>query len=89
MTKLAAPSGDAADALANLGVAVYDSTTKKMRPLIDILEDMKRGLAAVTHEEREAALKAITGEEAFAKLGGLLATDLGVLRQWSGELKKG
>ena len=89
MTKLAAPSGEAAEALSGLGVEVYDAATRKMRPVIDIFEDMKTGLSAVSHEEREAALKAITGEEAFAKLGGLLASDLSVLRDWSEELKKG
>lgn len=89
LTKLAAPSKEAGDALAKLGVQVYDASTKQMRPLIDVLGDMKRGLAHVTHEEREAALKAIAGEEAFSKLGGLLATDLGILEGWSRELKKG
>jgi len=89
MTKLAAPSNEAAEALAELGVAVYDADTRAMRPVISILKDMKRGLEGVTHEEREAALKAITGEEAFAKLGGLLSTDLSILESWSAELKKG
>ena len=89
LTKLAAPSTEAGDALAKLGVQVYDASTKKMRPLIDVLGDMQRGLAHVTHEEREAALKAIAGEEAFSKLGGLLATDLSIIRGWSGELEKG
>ena len=89
MTKLAAPAKDAREALAKLGVAVYDSTTKEMRPILDVLADMKTGLAHVTHEEREAALKAITGEEAFAKLGGLLASDLSILEGWSKELRAG
>jgi len=89
MTKLAAPARDAREALAKLGVQVYDTTTKKMRPILDILKDMQRGLAQVTHEEREAALKAIAGEEAFSKLGGLLATDLSILEGWSKELKAG
>lgn len=89
MTKLAAPANDAKEALAKLGVQIYDSTTKEMRPLLDILQDMKIGLGRVTHEEREAALKAITGEEAFAKLGGLLASDLSILKGWSKELVAG
>ena len=89
MTKLAAPSKEAGDALAKLGVQVYDATTKEMRPVIDVLDDMQRGLASVTHQEREAALKAIAGEEAFSKLGGLLASDLSILEGWSKELGKG
>lgn len=89
MTKLAAPAKDAREALAKLGVQVYDSTTKKMRPILDVFSDMQKGLAHITHEEREAALKAIAGEEAFSKLGGLLATDLSLLRGWSKELKVG
>jgi len=89
MTKLAAPSGEAADALAKLGVAVYDADTKAMRPILDVLGDMKTALASVTHEEREAILKAVSGEEVFAKLGALLASDLSVLEGWSEELKRG
>ena len=89
MTKLAAPAKDAREALAKLGVQVYDSTTRKMRPILDIFKDMQIGLAHVTHEEREAALKAIAGEEAFSKLGGLLASDLSILEGWSRELKVG
>ena len=83
MTKLAAPSKEASDALAKLGVAVYDADTKAMRPVIDVLQDLKAGFAGVTHEEREAILKAISGEEVFAKLGGLLSSDLTILRSWS------
>ena len=49
----------------------------------------RKAFSHVTHEEREAALKAIAGEEAFAKLGGLLATDLSMLEGWSKELKTG
>lgn len=89
MTKLAAPAKDAQEALAMLGVQVFDTATKEMRPVLDILKDMQKGLTGVTHEEREAALKATAGEEAFAKLGGLLATDLSILEGWSKELKAG
>ena len=89
MTKLAAPSDEAADALARLGVAVYDADTRAMRPIVSILRDMQTGFAGVTHEEREAMLKAISGEEVFAKLGGLLSSDLSVLEAWAGELRAG
>jgi hypothetical protein len=34
-------------------------------------------------------LKAVSGEEAFAKLGALLATGLAFLEGWSKELKHG
>jgi len=89
MTRLAAPVDKTEEALNKLGVRVYDTTTKQMRPIISVLSDLKQALSHVTHEEREAALKAIAGEEAFAKLGGLLATDLTIIEGWSKELKEG
>ena len=89
MSKLAAPNKEAQDALAKLGVQVYDASTKKMRPAIDILEDMKRGLSSLTQEEGNATLKAIAQEEAMAKLSGLLSSDLSILKGWSKELEKG
>ena len=83
MTRLAAPVKKTRDALDSLGVAVYDADTRQMRPLIEVLKEMQGALGDVTHEEREAALKAIAGEQAFAKLGGLLSTDLSIIEDWS------
>jgi len=89
MTRLAAPVDKTKEALDKLGIRIFDATTKEMRPILPVLSDLKKALSHVTHEEREAALKAIAGEEAFAKLGGLLATDLSILENWSKELKAG
>ena len=89
MTRLAAPMARTQEALEDLGVSVYDADTRQMRPMIEVLKDLQGALADVTHEEREAAIKAIAGEEAFAKVGSLLSTDLSAVEAWSKELKTG
>jgi TP901 family phage tail tape measure protein len=88
LVRLAKPPEEAARALRRLGVAVFDSTGK-VRPLIGILKDMQKGMRGMTEAQKAAVLKAIAGEEAFAKLGGLLNTDLNVLEGWRQELTKG
>lgn len=88
ISRLAAPTGATAQALEDLGVQVFDATGK-MRPIMDILEDMQRGMSGLTDETQAAALKAIAGEEGFAKLAGLLQSNIGTLRDWTGELEKG
>ena len=81
LTRLAKPPADAAKALRFLGVSVFDSTGE-MRPMIDVLKDMQRGMAGLTGAQKAAVLKAIAGEEAFSKLGGLLEGNLDVLEGW-------
>jgi len=88
LTRLANPPKDAAKALGMLGVSVFDSTGE-MRPMIDVLKDMQKGMAGLTSEQKAAALKAIAGEEAFSKLGGLLEGNLDTLESWRLELKEG
>jgi len=88
LTRLAKPPADAAKALKMLGVSVFDSTGE-MRPMIDVLKDMQKGMAGLTSEEKAAALKAIAGEEAFSKLGGLLEGNLDTLESWRNELQEG
>jgi len=88
LTRLAKPPADAAKALKMLGVSVFDSTGE-MRPMIDVLKDMQKGMAGLTGEQKAAALKAIAGEEAFSKLGGLLEGNLDILESWRQELQEG
>jgi len=88
LTRLAKPPADAAKALKFLGVSVFDSTGE-MRPMIDVLKDMQKGMAGLTGEQKAAALKAIAGEEAFSKLGGLLEGNLDTLESWRKELEQG
>ncbi len=81
LTRLARPPAEAARALDILGVSVFDSTGE-MRPMIDVLRDMQRGMAGLTGAQKAAVLKAIAGEEAFSKLGGLLEGNLDTLESW-------
>lgn len=81
LTRLAKPPADAARALQFLGVSVFDSTGQ-MRPMIDVLKDMQKGMAQLTGAQKAAVLKAIAGEEAFSKLGGLLEGNLDTLEGW-------
>lgn len=87
-TRLAAATGPAADALERLGVKSFnlDGT---MRPIIDILQDMQSGMRELTEQEQNVILKTIAGEEAFAKLGLLMKSDLSTLKDWSKEFTTG
>ena len=80
ISRLASPAGEAREALAKLGVEVYDVNTRKLKPMLDILKSLQTGLSFVSYEERELALRAIAGEEAFTKLGALLALDVDTLK---------
>jgi len=88
LTRLAKPPADAAKALRFLGVSVFDASGT-MRPMIDVLKDMQKGMQKLTGAQKAAALKAIAGEEAFSKLGGLLEGNLDTLTAWQKELAKG
>lgn len=88
LARLAKPPADAAKALNFLGVSVFDSTGE-MRPMIDVLKDMQKGMDGLTGAQKAAVLKAIAGEEAFSKLGGLLEGNLDTLESWRQELTKG
>lgn len=88
LTRLAKPPGEAAKALRFLGVSVFDASGE-MRPMIDVLKDMQAGMARLTSAQKAAVLKAVAGEEAFSKLGGLLEGNLDTLASWRQELTKG
>ena len=58
LNTLAAPTGDAATTLEELGVQVYD-TEGNMRSLNDVFGDMKKGLDQLTQQERMQAISNI------------------------------
>jgi TP901 family phage tail tape measure protein len=84
-TRLGAATGEAADALEELGVQSFNADGS-MRPMIDILKDMQQRMAPLTDEQANLTLKVIAGEEAFAKVGALLSGDLSKLEAWKDEL---
>lgn len=58
LNTLAAPTGDAAATLEQLGVVVYD-TEGNMRSLNDVFGDMKNGLSQLTQQQRMQAISNI------------------------------
>lgn len=64
-TRLAAPVGGATKALKSIGVQVKDAEGN-MRPVIDILADMEKGMAGLGSAERAKILKKVFGDEAMA-----------------------
>ena len=88
LTRLAKPPVKTARALRFPGGSVFDATGN-MRPMIDVLKDMQRGMKGLTGAQKAAVLKALAGEEAFSKLGGLMDSNLDTLGSWQEEMKKG
>lgn len=85
LVRLAKPPREAAEAMRKLGLQVF-TTTGKVRPLIDIFKDMQRGMVGMTEAQKASVLKSIAGEEAFAKLAGVLNTNLDILQDWRNAL---
>lgn len=63
MLRLAAPTGEAADLLQQLGVQTADAQGN-FRDVIDILADFERGLEGMGTQQRSAALSTIFGNRA-------------------------
>lgn len=78
LSSLARPSGPAADAMEELGLAFYDAQGN-MLPLSGIVEELETKLGGLTQEERNNALVTIFGQES---LSGILA----LMERGSGEL---
>ena len=64
LTRLAAPTDNAASVMARLGLSVYDSTGA-MRPFGDILADLSGITATLSDEQRNAAFNTIFGADAI------------------------
>lgn len=60
LLSLQAPTGAAADWLKQLGVNTYDAAGK-MRPIGDLIEDLRGGLSKLSQEDQNFALKSIFG----------------------------
>ncbi len=80
LTRLAAPSGEAAKILERVGIEVFDSS-KKMLPFIDILEDL--GKSSITATE----IIEVFGQRAGPGVAALLAQGSDEIRKFSDELR--
>lgn len=69
ITRLVAPPTDARKALDKLGIAFAD-TEGKVRPLYDIIVDLRKAFSGLSEEEQITAARAIGGQNAMS---GLLA----------------
>lgn len=84
--RLADPPKEAAEALKQLGVQVTDSSGK-MRPLSEILADMKNGMEGMTEAQKAAIASTIAGTEASAALLALLDAGPETLANFAKELQ--
>lgn len=71
ITKLAAPSKAAAKELKRLGIQVTDGSGK-MRPLLDITNDLSRATSGMTDAQRIATMETLVGLEGITALGVLM-----------------
>ena len=81
MIKLGKPTKEANKWLKKMEVTIFKAG--KMRKILDIFQDMKTGLKKLTQQQSIAALKAIAGEEAFAKLAGVLGSNIDEAKEWA------
>jgi TP901 family phage tail tape measure protein len=72
LMRLAAPTDDAADVLASLGVAVYN-TDGSMRSFEGILGDLTTATSGLTDEQRNMALTTVFGADAIRAVNILTA----------------
>lgn len=69
MTRLAKPTKDSQMAMDALGLSITDSTGK-MKPLSEIVADMRKGFSGLTEDEKASYAAMLGGQEAMS---GLLA----------------
>ena len=67
------PTDDAAKSLKKLGVNVYDSKGQ-MRSTVDIISDLKRGMAGMDQQSRDAMISGIFNKTDLASVNALLNT---------------
>lgn len=84
---LAGPTGQAASTLRKYGVSVRDLKTGDMRDVIDIIEDLNKGLAGLGTGEKSEAIKKIFGKIPLAGVNVLLASGSDKLREYRKELE--
>lgn len=69
LTRLAKPTKESADAMGALGLSITDSSGQ-MRPLSDVIGDMRASFAGLTEDEQASYAAMLGGQEAMS---GLLA----------------
>ncbi|MGS4945365.1 phage tail tape measure protein [Meridianimarinicoccus sp. RP-17] len=88
ISRLAGPTGAAADALEQLGIETADADGN-LRPMIDILAEMDAAMKALGSAEQATLNKAIFGEEASAAAQVLMIqAGSGALREFAGEMRE-
>ena len=73
ITRLAAPTGEAAEALEGLGFSAYDAQDN-MKSLPDIFMELNQAMAGLTDKQRKSAITDIFGQYALAGANALLNT---------------
>ena len=87
MLRLSAPTGEAAQALAALGIQTTDAMGR-LKPLPVLLKEIAKALKALPQAQQMEYLKAIFGEEPAAGVAALLkAADTGELDKYLKEVK--
>ena len=64
-TRLVKPSDDAAGKMKELGINAFDSNGK-MKPLADVIGNVKSSMSGLTDEQRQNAIATIFGQEAMS-----------------------
>lgn len=71
LTRLASPTKDSAEAMQTLGLSITDSAGN-MRPLRDILVDIRNGFKQLTPAEQAQVASALAGQEAMSGFLGIV-----------------
>ncbi|NVK42100.1 MAG: phage tail tape measure protein [Oceanospirillaceae bacterium] len=87
LSRLTAPSKEAANTLAMLGVEIENSEGN-MRPLLDIIGDLETGMDGMGNVEQLATLKEIFGEEPASGIAELMSLGKEAIMAYEQELRK-
>lgn len=79
---------EAKQAIDALGVSIYDASGN-MRSIISIFRDLQKAMSGMSTEQKSMTLKVIAGEEAFAKLAGVLNSNIDDMDVYVRKLKEG
>lgn len=86
LSRLTAPSKEAANTLAMLGVEIENSEGN-MRPLLDIIGDLESGMNGMGNVEQLATLKEIFGEEPASGIAELMSQGKDGITEYEKELR--
>ena len=85
-TRLAAPTGDAAKALSQLGISTRDAQGNMM-PFLNVMGSLETAMAGMGTGERAEFLKRIFGEEAVGSVTAMLGQGVGALGEYAEALR--